>query len=510
MKNKTDVMTNSVPTVLIFLLDMFSARNFLFTPLWEHLKSAGDLNFVIVSDSPSHGEFVKKENVSHIHWEMLGYLPGHKKSGLYTLLKRPLFSLFWKTVQSVIESICNRILHELYVRILFRFNHIKEFQTHRLKLRLPQQERFKEFGELEYLGRPFPKSKKLFYLLYRIYTASRWPSPRWLSSLFRKYAPDLIVIAYPQKGQGFQIVREVRRNNLPMIAYINSWDHPTTKGPLPDGFKQLMVWNRQMQQELIDYHDVSAEQISVVGAAHLDLYYNKDLIRSRDDFMKSLGVDPERRLIVFGTYSKRLGPDEPTIARYIAKKVEADAYVLPTTLYIRAYPKDRDWQERFGSLALLPNVVVRCASNFKDDGISDTAKYATNDLKLLVNLMNHADVVLTGPGTLAMDAVAFDTPVVSIGFDGDRNLPYERSILFRYDFDHYAKVTEIGGSRLVKSFDEMDRAINEYLENPNIDAAKRERLREQQLTPFDGCSGERIVTKIVMAAKKFYNENSLS
>ncbi|MCK5230795.1 MAG: hypothetical protein KAR13_11050, partial [Desulfobulbaceae bacterium] len=161
-------------------------------------------------------------------------------------------------------------------------------------------------------------------------------------------------------------------------------------------------------------------------------------------------------------------------------------------------------------LALLPNVVVRCASNFKDDGISDTAKYATNDLKLLVNLMNHADVVLTGPGTLAMDAVAFDTPVVSIGFDGDRNLPYERSILFRYDFDHYAKVTEIGGSRLVKSFDEMDRAINEYLENPNIDAAKRERLREQQLTPFDGCSGERIVTKIVMAAKKFYNENSLS
>lgn len=509
MKNKTDVMTNKVPTVLIFLLDIFSARNFLFTPLWEHLKLASDLNFVIISDSPSHGEFVKKENVSHIHWEMQGYLPSHKRSGLYTLLKRPSFSLLWKTVQSAIESICNRILHELYVRILFRFNHIKGFQTHRLKLHLPRQERYKAFGELKYLGRPFPKNKKLLYLLYRIYTASMWPSPLWLSCLFRKYAPDLIVIAYPQKGQGFQVVREARRNNVPMVAYINSWDHPTTKGPLPEGFRQLMVWNRQMQQELIDYHDVSAHQISVVGAAHLDLYYNKNLIQSRGDFLKSLGIDPERRLMVFGTYSKRLGPDEPAIARHIAKKVGADAYVRPTTLYIRAYPKDKDWQERFGRLASLPNIVVKCASNFKDEGRSDTIRYATNDLRLLVNLMNHADVVLTGPGTLAMDAVAFDTPVVSIGFDGDRNFPYERSILFRYDFDHYAKVTEIGGSRLVRSYDEMDRAINEYLENPNVDAAKRERLREQQLAPFDGHSGKRIVTKIKMAAKGIYDENTL-
>jgi hypothetical protein len=258
-----------------------------------------------------------------------------------------------------------------------------------------------------------------------------------------------------------------------------------------------MVWNQQMRQELIDFHDVQADRISVVGGAHLDLYHQDNLLLPRGVFLHSLGVDPVRKLIVYGTNTARHGPDEPAVARHVAERVAANAYEYPTALLIRPHPKDRRWQMRFGRLDNLPNVQVRRSSDFGAHQEHNGIQQAITDLQLLVNLMKHADVVLNGPGTLALDAIAFDTPVINVGCDGDRQLPYAQSLLFRYDFDHYAKVIKAGGTRLVKSYEELDETINAYLREPALDAAGRERVRQEQLAPFDGRVGERIVTTIL-------------
>ncbi len=491
------------PTVLIFLPDIFSARNFLFTPLWDHLVAAKDVNFVMVSSIPANGEYVAAQRIPNVRWELMGRSPGSKIRYLLSpFLHSPSPSSLRRMGEILLGWLAVRIQYEIHVRLIYRFNHLKGFKTHRLKLNLPGNERRKLFGEFRYLGWPLPGKEMIFDWLYRLYNASWWPAPEWLASLFESYQPDLILIAFPQTLPGFMVNRMAQSAGVPVIAYINSWDQPTTKGPLPRGIRHIMVWNQQMRQELIDFHSIPAEHISVVGGVHLDLYFQDDLFLPRDAFLQSLGIDPARKLIVYGTYSERLGPDEPAVARHVAEQVVAAAYAEPVTLLIRPHPKDQNWQTRLGALDSLPNVQVRRSSSFGADREPDAVQGAIADLKHLVNLMKHADVVLNGPGTLALDAIAFDTPVISVGFDGDRQLPYDRSILFRYDFDHYAKVIEAEGTWLVKSYEELDEAINAYLENPALDAAGRRRIRQEQLAPFDGRAGERIVTTIRSMIRK--------
>ena len=482
------------PTVLIFLLDIFSARNFLFTLLWDHLVAAKDVDFVMVSSIPAHGEHVAAQGAPNVRWEPLGV---RLRPLLSSFLHNPSPTSLLQIGQKLVERLIGGIQYEIHVRLIYRFNHLKEFKTHRLKLNLPRNERRKLFGELGYLGWPLPDSEAIYDWLYRLYNAPWWPVPKWLFSLFESYQPDLTLIAFPQTVGGFMVNRVAQRTGTPVIAYINSWDQPTTKGPLPPDIVHFMVWNQQMRQELIDFHGIPANRISAVGGAHLDLYHKDGLLLSRDAFLRSLGIDPVQRLIVYGTYVERLGPDEPAVAQHAAERVAANAYAEPATLLIRPHPKDRDWRARFGALDGLPNVQVRRSSNFGADQEPGAVQRAIADLKHLVNLMKHADVVLNGPGTLALDAIAFDTSVISVGFDGDRQLSYEHSILFRYDFDHYAKIIKTGGTRLVGSYQELDAVIDAYLQNPTLDSAGRERIRQEQLAPFDGHAGERIVAEIL-------------
>ena len=117
------------------------------------------------------------------------------------------------------------------------------------------------------------------------------------------------------------------------------------------------------------------------------------------------------------------------------------------------------------------------ASSFgqtREDGGS-----AEQDIIFLANLMKHSDVVIQSRGSLALDAIAFDTPVISIGFDGDCVRLPEDSFLWEYAFDHYKPLVAADGTWLVGSYDALDKAIRGYLRNPGIHSAGRKAIREK-------------------------------
>ena len=95
-----------------------------------------------------------------------------------------------------------------------------------------------------------------------------------------------------------------------------------------------------------------------------------------------------------------------------------------------------------------------------------------------------------------MDAVAFDTCVVNLGFDGAVEVDDSESSRHWYQMDHYRPVLESGGVWLAADFDELDTAINAYLHDPGLHADRRRLLREQQLEPMDGRASARIVNII--------------
>jgi hypothetical protein len=99
---------------------------------------------------------------------------------------------------------------------------------------------------------------------------------------------------------------------------------------------------------------------------------------------------------------------------------------------------------------------------------------------------------LNANSTLCLDACMLDRPVIDVAFDGREELPYRRSARRGLDYIHKAKLLALGGVRVARSFDDLERLINAYLIDPALDHEGRVRSVTQECGPQDGRASERI------------------
>jgi hypothetical protein len=462
------------------LPNAMAVRNVMETPVLDILATQEDLVVTLLTPNPAHRERISKLNSEHLYWADI---------------RHPVFQVNGLNCTHQISKVC-RLSHRLLMRLLrgraefanlvFRFNHFHQFAGHRHKVNLSPERRHHEatagnFVDNE-LGKPFPNSWLLFRLFYRLYY-STWGGNPLVEAFFDQYKPDLVVLLHVQNQliKPYSIAARLRR--LPILGIVGSWDQPTTKGPTCPGICRYIVQSKIMQRELAQYHNVSEDRIEIIGWPQMDLYKKPGVIKSRDIFTSSIGVPQNRRLLVFAAYSARLGPHEPSIAQYLATKVRNNAYGEHCTLIIRPHPKDNQWEARFGALHAPPNVIAQ--------------RREWGRLDYLTNLLFHTDILIASCGSICLDAVALDTCVINVAFDGDLEVDYYESVRRWYETDHYAAVVRSNGTRVVESYEELDQAIITYLRNPGVDRTKRERLRHEQLEPFDGRASERMVKLII-------------
>jgi len=91
-----------------------------------------------------------------------------------------------------------------------------------------------------------------------------------------------------------------------------------------------------------------------------------------------------------------------------------------------------------------------------------------------------------------VDSAILDKPVVNVFFDLPVGIPPGRSVRRFYQRSDYRPIVESGGVRLAHTPEECVTLINQYLENPALDAPGRKWIRENDCGPLDGRAGERI------------------
>ena len=373
--------------------------------------------------------------------------------------------------------------------LVYRFNEIHQFVGHCQKKSLPTQGQRREAKAGNFadprLGRPWPKSHALFKLLHGFYY-SRWYSELQIEGFFDDFRPDLLVIYHLQNEAIRPYVSAARRRGIRTLGIVGSWDQPTTKGPVCPGVERYVVQGRRMRDELAKYHRVDPGKVEVIGWPQMDFYRQPGLLKPRTEFMDSLGLPAERKLILFAANSSRLGPHEPGIAANLRQRIRQGQFALPVSLVIRPHPNDMQWQERLGGLHDPPDVVALPAERGR--------------LDFLANLLKHADVVMTTGGSMTLDAAAMDCCVVNIAFEGDLGLDFKQIIRQWYDLDHIKPVVKSGGVWVVESYRELEEAVAAYLADPARDARGRARLRAEQLEPFDGRASERLAELIAREA----------
>ena len=72
-----------------------------------------------------------------------------------------------------------------------------------------------------------------------------------------------------------------RRLGLPQVGYVASWDHTVGKGVISPHVDRYVVQNDVMRDDLVRYHDIPRERITVTGWPQTDVYHRR---RPREDY----------------------------------------------------------------------------------------------------------------------------------------------------------------------------------------------------------------------------------
>jgi hypothetical protein len=367
----------------------------------------------------------------------------------------------------------------------------------------------------------FLKSKKPLYVVLRAMNRvlGRRPALRrgWTAlesalvpgreaeEVLREAAPALLVTGTPgTEHVDALLLRAARRLGIPTLCVVLSWDNLTSKGHMAVRPDRLVVWNERMRQEAVDLHDYRPDQVDVAGVAHFDIYARPEQQLSRTAVCQRLGLDPERKILVFGTVSPFLFPYNLEVAELLAGAVADGRISHPAQLVVRLHPQSiagiyaDDLESYRGLQARYPGLVSLDLPQVINSGL----QWALPDDEMvwLASLLRWADVSLTVGSTLAIDAALCDTPVIGVAFDGRQKLPYSRSIRRAYDYTHYQPLVETGGLPLAESEDQMIALVNRYLADRQLDHEGRATMVREQAWRMDGHSGERVAWLIGASA----------
>jgi len=310
-------------------------------------------------------------------------------------------------------------------------------------------------------------------------------------ALFDRYRPVLLVSSSPGLILAeVPLLRTAVRRGVPSVAVDASWDNFTNKVLPVRRVTRLLVWNDLMREQAIEFHGYRSDAITVTGAPHWDVYFQRSRGSSRDAFFRHIGADPARKLITLTTNPLELYPHYDHVLRVLIAAMESRRLAHDVQILVRVHP--RDDASRYAAYVGVPHVIVE--KPFRStvragDGLS--VDITTESQQHLADTMRHSDVVVQVASTIAIEASIVDTPVVNVSFDGEQPSEFARSARRYLRFTHFANVARHGGVKNADSPGQMIEAIAAYLADPSLDRDGRRRVVLEQCQFLDGRSAER-------------------
>ncbi len=311
---------------------------------------------------------------------------------------------------------------------------------------------------------------------------------------FDQYHPDLVFSTDVQNELDVSLMQAAKKRATKTIGMVRSWDNLTSKGILRIIPDRLVVNNEIIKTEAERYSFVAPEKISVIGIPHYDRYVKarariRDMGDVRNAFFASLHFDPRKKLILFAPFGDRYISDNKTDRGILEILSGFDANVL-----VRLPPTDTVNFDGFKSRGA--RVEFYKSGNRSWRGGEKMNELSEADEEHLVQSLSLAHVVVTGQSTIAVDAMVFDRPVITVMFDEEPR-EYFDSVRRYYDYEYYEKFRKTGGVRSARTPDELTALVRDYLEHPERDKEERRKAAETQTYLLDGKATERLADAVL-------------
>ena len=316
--------------------------------------------------------------------------------------------------------------------------------------------------------------------------------------------PSVVVATGPQRFEEPAIVAAAKRLGIPTLALITSWDNLSTKNRIPFKHDGFLVWSKQMRDELHEYYPYTREcPVYIVGAPQFDVFFQKEIRQDRRSFCNSVGLRADLPIILYALGSPNfLKEHHGAVA--LAKRIEAGE-LGDVQLLVRPHPVFDNGEEVRALDQFGDRIRVQRTGQAGSPIAGRSQDFA--DIVSWVNTFAHADVVVNLSSTATVDAAICDRPVVNLDYDPEPGQPNQGLVNdVNHRWTHFKPIAESGGLRLVRSLDEMVRAIQLYLAEPATDRAKRRWIAEHVCGFVDGQCGRRLADAIL----DFTGQHSLS
>ena len=137
-----------------------------------------------------------------------------------------------------------------------------------------------------------------------------------MTSFIRAQAPDIVLVSplVDLASPLLEYLKAARRLGIRTGICVASWDNLTSKGLLRFVPERVFVWNETQRREAVELHGIPADRIVATGAARFDGWFARRPSSSREQFIRKVGLDPDRPFLLYLCSSRFIAPDEVAAA----------------------------------------------------------------------------------------------------------------------------------------------------------------------------------------------------
>jgi len=286
---------------------------------------------------------------------------------------------------------------------------------------------------------------------------------------------------------------------IPTVNFIYSWDN-LPKGRMAVPADYFFVWSEHMKNEMARYYpEVPPENVFVTGTPQFEHYFNDEFVWGEDEFRSRLGLEPNKKVVVFSGDDVTTSPLDPFYLADVAEAIRNIPEPLRPHLIFRRCPVDVSG--RYGwVIEKYPEIILSDPLWRKSDETDawDAIVPTKEDVELLCNLVRHSDVVINIGSTMALDFAIFDKPAIFIRYDQPEGVgDVRRDIEEIYSLPHFRVFDGNDPVVWAKSRENLGSLIVQSIEHPEQVAKDRKQLLEKIAAhPLEQAS-DRIVSALI-------------
>ncbi|MFA6429350.1 MAG: CDP-glycerol glycerophosphotransferase family protein [Patescibacteria group bacterium] len=325
------------------------------------------------------------------------------------------------------------------------------------------------------------------------------PADAVVRDQLKRIRPDVVFSTNPIEDADDMYLQAAKELKIPTITLVKSWDN-MSKSCFRVLSDYVLVWGPYMAEEAEKYQLYPKEAIRQIGVPQFDIYLQKDRLTPRETFLQSLGLDPARKTIIFGSEGK-VTPHDDEIVAGMARMIERQTLVAPSQILVRPHFGYKNDADKFQSVAHLPHVAID-RQNTPRPVFYDGWDYSRGHYERLAETLFAGDILVTTASTLAIDAVVAGIPAVTIVFDGDHHYPHNRSIARWYETEYYAHVLQTNAVVRAHNYAELQAILNALLVAPDTRMPERQALIQRFAGVRDGKAAARAADYVCTLAEQ--------